>query len=94
MTGMQPDPRPESEPESEVDGLPDTEGPVELSEELTKAVAEALDEGDLERAASLAMPLHAADQADLLEQLDREDRARGESCRTAERRAWTPWNAG
>jgi magnesium transporter len=75
MTGMQPDPRPESEPESEVDGLPDTEGPVELSEELTKAVAEALDEGDLERAASLATPLHAADQADLLEQLDREDRA-------------------
>ena len=41
MTEMQPDPR----PESEVEGLPDTEGPIELSEELTEAVAEALDAG-------------------------------------------------
>jgi magnesium transporter len=71
MTDMQPDPKPEPGAER----LPDTEGPIELSEELTEAVAEALEQGDLERAASLATPLHAADQADLLEQLDRADRA-------------------
>jgi magnesium transporter len=64
--------RPEA-PEAEAPPEPDR--PVELSEELTRAVAEALEQGDLERAASLATPLHAADQADLLEQLDREDRA-------------------
>jgi magnesium transporter len=71
MTDMQSDPK----PEREVEGLPDAEGHIELSEELTQAVAEALEQGDLERAASLATPLHAADQADLLEQLDREGRA-------------------
>ncbi len=53
----------------------DPEGHVELSEELTEAVSEALEQGDMERAATLATPLHAADQADLLEQLGREDRA-------------------
>lgn len=49
--------------------------PIELSEELTEAVEEALDHGDPQRAATLAAPLHVADQADLLEQLGREDRA-------------------
>jgi magnesium transporter len=53
----------------------DADGSVELTEELTGAVAEALEQGDLARAASLATPLHAADQADLLEQLGRDDRS-------------------
>jgi len=48
--------------------------PVELSEELIGEVAEALDEGRVEEAASLVAPLHVADQADLLEQLGREER--------------------
>lgn len=71
MTDLQPDP----ELELKEKGPPDGEGRIELSEELTEAVAEALEQGDPERAAALATPLHAADQADLLEQLDREDRA-------------------
>ncbi|HEX5078215.1 MAG TPA: magnesium transporter, partial [Geminicoccaceae bacterium] len=54
---------------------PDSDRQVQLSEQLTEAVAEALEQGDPERAASLATPLHAADQADLLEQLGRDDRA-------------------
>jgi magnesium transporter len=70
MTGLPPDPG----SERAVEGPPDPEAPVELSEALTEAVAEALEQGDLERAASLATPLHVADQADLLEQLDRDDR--------------------
>jgi magnesium transporter len=53
----------------------DPEGPVELTEALTEAVEEALEQDDHELAASLAAPLHVADQADLLEQLGREDRA-------------------
>ena len=48
---------------------------AEFSEELTEAVEEALEEGDTTLAASLTAPLHVADQADLLEQLGREDRA-------------------
>jgi magnesium transporter len=48
--------------------------PVELSEELIGEVAQALDEGRVEQAASLVAPLHVADQADLLEQLGREER--------------------
>jgi magnesium transporter len=54
---------------------PSRGSPIELSEELTEAVQEALEQGDAERAASLAAPLHVADQADLLEQLGRENRA-------------------
>jgi magnesium transporter len=61
------------DPEAEAPA--DADGPIELSEKLTEAVAEALEQGDPERAASLAAPLHAADQADLLEQLGREERA-------------------
>ena len=59
----------------EVAAPPDADRPVELSEELTGAVADALEQGDVARAAALATPLHAADQADLLEQLGRDDRA-------------------
>jgi magnesium transporter len=70
MTGLPPDPGPERAAE----GSPDPENAVELSEELTEAVAEALEQGDPERAVALTTPLHPADQADLLEQLDREDR--------------------
>jgi magnesium transporter len=61
--------------DSQLEAPPDNDAPVELSEELTESVEQALEQGDLERAASLATPLHAADQADLLEQLGREDRA-------------------
>jgi magnesium transporter len=52
----------------------ETEGPTELSEELVRAVEEALEEGQVERAAALAGSLHVADQADLLEQLGHEER--------------------
>lgn len=51
------------------------EAPAGLSEELVRTVAEALDEGEVARAAELAASLHAADQADLLEQLGHEERA-------------------
>jgi magnesium transporter len=47
---------------------------IELTEELIGEVAEALDQGRVEQAASLVAPLHVADQADLLEQLGREER--------------------
>ncbi len=51
-----------------------TERPVALSDELIRAVREALDEDAAERAAELAKPLHVADQADLIEQLSSEER--------------------
>jgi magnesium transporter len=66
--------KPPHEP-SEHEPSPSPGTPIELSEELTEAVQEALEQGDAERAADLAAPLHVADQADLLEQLGREDRA-------------------
>ena len=47
---------------------------VELSEELITEIAEALDQGQIERAVGLVSPLHAADQADLLEQLPSDQR--------------------
>ena len=47
---------------------------IELSEGLIREVREALDEKNRVLAAALAEPLHPADLADLLEQLDREDR--------------------
>jgi magnesium transporter len=62
-------------PEREELAPADAEMPVELTEALTEAVEEALEQDDGELAASLAAPLHVADQADLLEQLGREDRA-------------------
>jgi magnesium transporter len=51
------------------------EEPPVLTDELIRAVDQALDDGDLAQAVALAAPLHAADQADLLEQLHGEDRA-------------------
>jgi magnesium transporter len=48
---------------------------VELSDELIRAVDAALHEGAAARAAELTLQLHVADQADLLEQLGREERA-------------------
>jgi magnesium transporter len=50
------------------------EAQVELSDELIRAVDGALQEGEAGRAAELALQLHVADQADLLEQLGREER--------------------
>ncbi len=49
--------------------------PLELSDELIRDVRDALAAGDPERAAQLALPLHAADLADLIEQLEPERRA-------------------
>ena len=49
--------------------------PALSSEELVRAVDEALHAGEIERALELAAPLHAADQADLLEQLGSDERA-------------------
>lgn len=46
-----------------------------ISADLVRAVAEALDKGDAAAARSLAVELHEADLADLLEHLDREERA-------------------
>ena len=54
---------------------PPVETPVEPSDELIRTVDEALQEGDVAGAARLALSLHVADQADLLEQLGREGRA-------------------
>jgi magnesium transporter len=51
------------------------EARVELSDELIRSVDAALHEGAMTRAAEFALLLHVADQADLLEQLGREERA-------------------
>jgi magnesium transporter len=48
--------------------------PTVLSEELVRVVDEALDAGEVERAIELVASLHAADQADLLEQLGYDER--------------------
>jgi magnesium transporter len=60
----------EERPEAE------SEGPAGLSEQLVRTVEDALEEGEVRRAAELAASLHAADQADLLEQLGHEERQR------------------
>ena len=65
---------------SELEGKPppvesQAETQVEPSDELIRTVDEALQEGDARGAAKLALSLHVADQADLLEQLGREGRA-------------------
>jgi magnesium transporter len=52
----------------------ETEAPAGLSEDLVREVEHALDEGKVTRAVDLAASLHAADQADLLEQLGHEER--------------------
>ena len=54
---------------------PATDSPVELSDELIRTISDTLEKGDVAGAAALAAPLHVADQADLLEQLTREQRA-------------------
>ena len=51
------------------------EGPASPPEELVRTVEEALEAGEVGRAAEIAGELHAADQADLLEQLGNEERA-------------------
>jgi magnesium transporter len=48
--------------------------PAALSEELVRVVDEALHAGEVERAIELVASLHAADQADLLEQLGYDER--------------------
>jgi magnesium transporter len=58
----------EQRPEAEV------EAPPGLTEELVHAVGEALERGEVERAVDLTASLHAADQADLLEQLGHDER--------------------
>ncbi|MGH6895209.1 MAG: magnesium transporter [Geminicoccaceae bacterium] len=65
MTEAATEPRPNTEPEPQAG----------VSEELVRAVEHALDEGEVERAAELVAALHAADQADLLEQLGQDERA-------------------
>jgi magnesium transporter len=54
---------------------PPVETPVEPSDELIRTVDEALQQGDVAGAARLTLSLHVADQADLIEQLGREERA-------------------
>jgi magnesium transporter len=50
------------------------EKPAGLSDELVRTVEQALEEGQVEQAVELTASLHAADQADLLEQLGYEER--------------------
>jgi magnesium transporter len=63
--------------ESEVQVVPEpqTEGHAAPLDELIRTVRDRLDEGKAENAAELVKPLHVADQADLIEQLGREERA-------------------
>jgi magnesium transporter len=52
----------------------EADAPARLSEELVRTVETALEEGEAPRAADLTASLHAADQADLLEQLGYDER--------------------
>ena len=64
------------EPEVEGASEPQAEGHIAPSDELIRAVREALARGcGRARRRELAKSLHVADQADLLEQLGREERA-------------------
>ena len=84
-TGKDQERIPENEADSEdqagpevVEGPEDHAGPevlAGLTDELTWAIRAALDVGASTEAAALAATLHVADQADLLEQLGREQRA-------------------
>jgi magnesium transporter len=60
--------------ETQVAPAPPTTGHVAPSDELIREVREALEQGAADRAAELARSLHVADQADLIEQLGREER--------------------
>jgi magnesium transporter len=53
----------------------DKETPAGISDELVRTVEQALADGRVERAVQLTAALHAADQADLLEQLAPDERA-------------------
>jgi magnesium transporter len=63
------------EPVTEERPQAEKEAPAGPPEELVRTVEEALEDGQVERAAELAGSLHVADQADLLEQLGYEERA-------------------
>jgi magnesium transporter len=59
---------------SEAERSTQAESPLELTDELIRAIRDAIDVGDAVAAAQLAAKLHVADQADLLEQLGSEQR--------------------
>jgi magnesium transporter len=59
---------------SEAERSTQAESPLELTDELIRAIRDAIDVGDAVAAAQLAAKLHVADQADLMEQLGSEQR--------------------
>jgi magnesium transporter len=64
-----------TEPGAQERGHTSSLAPASPSEELVRVVDEALHAGAIERAVELTAALHAADQADLLEQLGSDERA-------------------
>jgi magnesium transporter len=74
MLRSPPDDPPVTEAATEEQPKGEPKAPVGLSEALVRTVEDALEEGAVERAADLTAALHAADQADLLEQLGHEER--------------------
>jgi magnesium transporter len=64
-----------TEPTVEVASEPQAGAHARPSDELIRTVRDTLDEGLTERAAELTKALHVADQADLIEQLGREERS-------------------
>jgi magnesium transporter len=64
-----------TEPATEARPKADPETPAGISEEIVRTVEEALEEGQVEWAVRLTASLHAADQADLLEQLAPDERS-------------------
>jgi magnesium transporter len=74
MLRSPPDDPPVTEAATEKQPKGEPKAPVGLSEALVRTVEDALEEGAVERAADLTAALHAADQADLLEQLGHEER--------------------
>ena len=60
-------PLPEDQPSS-------NEEPAAKGAELADAVSDAVDKGDARRVEALVAPLHAADMADLIEDMDAEER--------------------
>ena len=57
-----------------VEQEPTVDGTAGLSDELIQEIQETIEAGEISDAAALAAPLHVADQADLFEQLGREQR--------------------
>jgi magnesium transporter len=74
MLSSRKDDAPVTEAATEARPKTETEGPAGPPEQLVRTVEEALEAGEVERAAELAGSLHAADQADLLEQLGHDER--------------------